>query len=220
MTQRQYWRQGWDNVIAVADSLGQPGAPWDGGVRNYVYDANSMAWIAMTASSAGTGTEVVVTSSALPSGASTATKQDTGNTSLASIDNKTPALVSGRQPVDGSGVTQPVSGTFFQATQPVSIAAAIPTKSPVNTTGSGSAAASTVSTIATITAPANAVGFILMNLDTSSTNMRWSVGRTASTTLGQQLQPGRDTGFVPIGANVSIIAESGTCDYDLQWVSQ
>lgn len=31
---------------------------------------------------------------------------------------KIPSLVSGRIPVDGSGVTQPVSGTFFQATQP------------------------------------------------------------------------------------------------------
>ncbi len=52
----------------------------------------------------------------------TAAKQDTGNTSVASIDTKTPALVTGRVPVDGSGVTQPVSGTFWQATQPVSIA--------------------------------------------------------------------------------------------------
>lgn len=32
-------------------------------------------------------------------------------TALASIDGKTPALVSGRQPVDGSGVTQPISAT-------------------------------------------------------------------------------------------------------------
>jgi hypothetical protein len=47
---------------------------------------------------------------------------------------KIPALVSGRIPVDGSGVTQPVSlasvpshpvtGTFWQATQPVSLASA------------------------------------------------------------------------------------------------
>lgn len=59
----------------------------------------------------------------LPAGAATSASQGTGNTSLASIDTKTPALVSGRQPVDGSGVTQPVSGTFFQATQPVSAAA-------------------------------------------------------------------------------------------------
>jgi hypothetical protein len=33
---------------------------------------------------------------------------------------KQPTLVSGRMPVDGSGITQPVSGTFWQATQPVS----------------------------------------------------------------------------------------------------
>lgn len=33
-----------------------------------------------------------------------------------------PTLVTGRMPVDGSGVTQPVSGTFWQTTQPVSIA--------------------------------------------------------------------------------------------------
>jgi hypothetical protein len=79
----------------------------------------------------------------LPSGIATSAKQDTANTSLASVDGKTPALVSGRVPVDGSGVTQPVSGTvtvsdgggsitvdgtvgvtgtFWQATQPVSIA--------------------------------------------------------------------------------------------------
>lgn len=74
----------------------------------------------------------------LPAGAATAAKQDTGNTSVASIDTKTPALISGRVPVDGSGVTQPVSGpltdaqlraaavpvsgTFFQATQPISAA--------------------------------------------------------------------------------------------------
>lgn len=36
-------------------------------------------------------------------------KQDTCNTSLASIDTKTPSLVGGKVPVDGSGVTQPVS---------------------------------------------------------------------------------------------------------------
>lgn len=39
---------------------------------------------------------------ALPSGASTDTKQDTGNTSLASIDSKTPSLVSGNVPISGA----------------------------------------------------------------------------------------------------------------------
>ena len=45
----------------------------------------------------------------LPTGASTSALQTTGNTSLGNIDTKTPALVSGRVPVDGSAVTQPVS---------------------------------------------------------------------------------------------------------------
>ncbi len=290
---------------------------------------------------------------ALPAGAATSAKQDTGNTSLSSIDMKTPPLVTGRVPVDGSGVTQPVSvaslplpsgaatestlsalngkvtavdtgavvisssalptGAATESTlsalngkipanltvtstrlltdgsgvtQPVSIAtapvlvagsaiigqvgidqttpgttnlvalaanqsvnvaqingvtplmgagntgtgsarvtiatdqAAVQTKAAKNVTGSGSGAAATVSTVATLTAPANTVGFILMNLDTSSANIRWAVGRTASTTLGQQLQPGRDTGFVPLGADVSIIAESGTQNIDIQWVVQ
>jgi hypothetical protein len=47
----------------------------------------------------------------LPTGAATAANQTTGNNSLSSIDGKVPALVTGRVPVDGSGVTQPVSGT-------------------------------------------------------------------------------------------------------------
>lgn len=47
----------------------------------------------------------------------TSAKQDTGNTSLASIDTKTPALVGGKVPVDPSGTTQTVSGTVA-VTQP------------------------------------------------------------------------------------------------------
>jgi len=59
----------------------------------------------------------------LPTGASTSALQTTGNNSLSSIDSKittgnsslssidtkTPALVTGRVPVDGSAVTQPIS---------------------------------------------------------------------------------------------------------------
>lgn len=124
MTQRQYWRNGWDNVIAVADANGEPGAPWDTGVRNYVYDVDLMAWVAETqASGGGTGTSDA-----------TAANQVTGNGSTSSIDGKTPSLVSGRTPVDGSGVTQPVSGSFFQTTQPVSIAATVPVSGPLTDT--------------------------------------------------------------------------------------
>jgi hypothetical protein len=110
------------------------------------------------------------------------------------------------------------------ATQPalvVSVSQNSPGLKPsIALTGSGSGAAATVSTVIALTAPSNAIGFILMNLDTSTANIRWAVGRTASATLGQQAQPGRDTGFVPIGANVSICAESGTQNYDVQWIAQ
>ena len=89
----------------------------------------------------------------LPTGASTATLQTTGNTSLNSIDTKTPALSGGRVPVESNlvqGLTDtqlrasavPVSGTFWQATQPVSaVSLPLPTDastSALQTTGNSS----------------------------------------------------------------------------------
>jgi hypothetical protein len=55
---------------------------------------------------------------------------------MVSLISKFPAaLVGGRFSVDGSGVTQPVSGTFFQATQPVSAASLpLPTGAAQDTT--------------------------------------------------------------------------------------
>lgn len=76
----------------------------------------------------------------------------------------------------------------------------------------------TVSTVATLTKPANAVGFILTNLDTSAASIRWKIGSAATASSGQQLQPGRDTGYIPVGSDVSICAESGTQNYNIQWV--
>lgn len=57
----------------------------------------------------------------LPTGAAT-------ETTLSSLNTKIPSnltVTATRLLVDGSGVTQPVSGTFWQATQPVSIAATL-----------------------------------------------------------------------------------------------
>ena len=50
----------------------------------------------------------------LPTGAATEAKQDTGNTALSSIDGKTPALVSGKVPVD-TGLSQPLTNTQLRA---------------------------------------------------------------------------------------------------------
>lgn len=74
----------------------------------------------------------------LPSGAATSAAQTTGNTSLASIDGKLPALSGGgRVLVDGSGVTQPVSGTVT-ATGPLTDtqlrATAVPVSGPLTDT--------------------------------------------------------------------------------------
>lgn len=58
---------------------------------------------------------IEVDNKTLAPGAATSAAQATGNASLASIDGKAPALVGGRVPVDGSGVTQPVSGPLTDA---------------------------------------------------------------------------------------------------------
>ncbi len=135
---------------------------------------------------------------------------------LAANQSVNVAQINGVTPLMGAGNTGTGSARVTIATDQ----AAVAVKPAIAVTGSGSAAAATVSTVITASAPSNAVGFILMNLDTSTANIRWAVGRTATTTLGQQLQPGRDTGYVPIGASVTIVAESGTQNYDIQWIAQ
>lgn len=74
------------------------------------WDSGGANWDRWDGSVTITGT-VPVSAAALPlpAGASTSAAQTTGNNSLSSIDGKTPALVSGRVPVDPSGVTSPIS---------------------------------------------------------------------------------------------------------------
>ena len=110
-------RDRWDNVVVVTRDNGTE-AVWDGRVKNLIYDTDSMTWIAQgPATSSGGG-----------GGDATAANQVTGNTSLASIDSKTPALTSGRVPVDGSGVVQPVSGPL---TDTQLRASAVPVSGPL-----------------------------------------------------------------------------------------
>lgn len=82
----------------------------------------------------------------------------------------------------------------------------------------GSQVTGNVSTVITLTAPSNAIGFTLEAKDANTANIRWAIGATATTAVGQQLQPGRDTGYVPAGVSVSIVSESGTQEYQIQWV--
>lgn len=162
-------------------------------------------------------TGAVTISTALPAG-----NNNIGDVDVASL----PSIPAGNNNIGDVDVASlPVAfdaGNSSATTQRVVIAtdqAAVATKAPVNTSGSQTDATLTATTAATATAPANAVGFILQAPDTNTDNIRWRVGATASTTAGMQLQPGRDSGFVPVAANVSICAEvSGTNAYQIQWV--
>lgn len=73
----------------------------------------------------------------------------------------------------------------------------------------------------TVVAPANAVGFILTFPSTNTDACRWAIGATASDTIGTYYEAGRDTGFVPCAANISICATvAGTNGYHVQWITR
>jgi hypothetical protein len=57
---------------------------------------------------------VIIQSSTLPSGAATEAKQDTGNTSLSSINTKLPTLAAGKIPVD-TALSQPLTDSQLRA---------------------------------------------------------------------------------------------------------
>lgn len=111
---------------------------------------------------------------------------------------------------------------LMAASMPVAIASnqsAIPIKSPVNTSGSIVNTSLTGTTASSASAPANAVGFILEAPSINTDNINWCIGGTASTTVGMLLEPGRDTGFVPCAAAISVCSTvSGTNAYSIQWI--
>lgn len=140
------------------------------------------------------------------------------------IDQTTPGTTNGVSLSHvGSTAVATGNGTVSAGVQRVAIASDN-TAFSVNAQPVASTAASqttgTVSTVITLTAPANAQGFILQNLGTSTANLRFAMGATATTSLGMQLAPGQDSGFVPAGVNISLVAESGTQNYNVQWVSR
>ncbi len=101
-------------------------------VGNYVWDTGTLAWVKMTqpaGGGGGGGGAVTVADGADATQGALADAAVTTNTT-GTISGKLRGLVAilasvwdslnGRLKVDGSGVTQPVSGTFWQTTQPVS----------------------------------------------------------------------------------------------------
>lgn len=91
--------------------------------------------------------------------------------------------------------------------------------SPVNPAGQYSQITNLTTAAQTFTAPTGAVGFILEAESGNSVNIRWAIGSVATTAAGMLMEPGRDSGFVPCAANVSVIAVSGSGQsIGIQWV--
>src|ERR1019366_7314693 len=114
------------NTIPVTGTFWQATQP----VSGEVAVSNFPSTVAVTGTFWQATQPVSIASLPLPSGASTAANQTTELASLASIDSKTPVLVSG---------SIPVTGAFWQATQPVSIAGTV-VVSLASTTITGSVA--------------------------------------------------------------------------------
>lgn len=131
-------------------------------------------------------------------------------TTLLAINTKTPAL----------------GQAAMAASVPVVLASnqsALPTRAPVNPSGAIVNTTLSGTTASSAVAPANAVGFVFEADSTNTDPVRWAVGGTASASVGMLCEPGRDTGFIPIGfgATISICAvanSGGPNTTSIQWV--
>lgn len=75
-----------------------------------------------------------------------------------------------------------------------------------------------ISAVTNYSAPVGAVAFLLQtDSSLNSANGRWRVGLAANATLGNQLEPGRDTGLIPYGSTLSICPEGTTLAFQLTW---
>lgn len=97
--------------FSATGSPASSGGGGGGGASGSVTSAGTNGTLAQAVQGITGGIPFAVSASALPlpTGAATSSLQTTGNASLTSMDGKIPSLVSGRMPIDGSGVTQPVS---------------------------------------------------------------------------------------------------------------
>jgi hypothetical protein len=144
--------------------------------------------------------------------AATAANQTTINTSLGTINTTLGT------PMQNSGGSVTVTGTAA-----TSLSAA---NAPVNPNGSLSARQTVTSTESNLAAPTNAVGVIVECESVNADNLRWGFSNSTpailSSTLGMLCEPGRDTGYIPIGAGsyLHLISTGGGSDYaDVQWVN-
>jgi hypothetical protein len=170
---------------------------------------------------------ILVSSLPLPSGGATSTLQTTGNNSLASILAKQPALgAAGTPSVDvlsvqgvAGGTALPVSGIFWQATQPVSVVSLpLPTgAAPAPLQGTGGVTSATVGTSSAQALAAGArVAVLSIQNVSASASVACSLGGTAAlNTAGSfQIAAGQilafNTNYIPQDAVNCIASASST----------
>lgn len=172
----------------------------------------------------------------LPSGAATETTLAAVETKVGSLTETAPGTDTASSGLNGrlQRIAQRISSliglvptALGQATSSNSFAVVpasdyVP-KSPVNANASFVQTSLSGTTASGATAPANAVGFIFQAPSTNTDPIRMSVGATATTSAGMYFEPGRDSGYIPLGFGVSLstcATASGTNEYMVQWVLQ
>ena len=131
-----------------------------------------------------------------------------------------PVVITSPSPVPVN-IVSPVGQLPITQSIPVNLSTAqVAPKTYQNANGTFVINSGLTTVAATEAPPATAVGFVLEASSSNGANLRWAIGATATTSSGMRLEPGRDSGFVPLSANISIISESGTNEYELQWVKQ
>ena len=93
----------------------------------------------------------------------------------------------------------------------------VPTSAPLNPNTSPGTNSSVGLVAQTEIAPADAVGFFLSASNSNNNNIFWSITGTA-TINSNPLEGSRDTGFIPAGANISLIADAAAQNYTLTWI--
>jgi len=211
-------------TFAVQNTAATPAGTNSIGTVGLNAGSNTIGAISNTAFTANAGTNLNTSALALESGGNLAT--------IATNTGKIPSLVSGRVPIDGSGVTQPVSGTvgisgtvpvsgtFWQTTQPVSLASLPAFASGSNTIGAVTQGSSgTPFTVKDHNAAAS--GSTFFN-DTTSRTGTWyciqTLAATVFTTLTDSTRGGTAIGSFSFPAGTTFFGNfttiqltSGTC---------
>lgn len=170
---------------------------------------------------------VTVASSALPTGAATAANQSTLNTRVGDVSESAPATDTASSGLNGRLQRIAQRLTSLISLLPSALGPQTPALS-LSVTTAANRAGNIVNGTLSLTnptanaAPANAVGFIVEAESTNADSIRWAVGSSASTTVGMLMEPGRDSGYVPIGGTCTVsvcaTASTGTNQYSIQWV--